>query len=156
MRCKLIFYFVFIVTYFILLNYITSNTFQIEYILSVPSPKFNNKISQHTNIQKSTKKILLNKNKAFSYLKRLKSTHEYSNIFLNKWEVRLKKFLEKKILPELNGILVLNNRDNMAIMNNLLVKRGDMIAGYMVKKITKRYVILQKGNRLYTLYLSEF
>jgi hypothetical protein len=52
-------------------------------------------------------------------------------------------------------LVIMGEKRKYAIINNLFVREGDIINGYLVKKIDLEYVILTKGNRREVVYISR-
>ncbi len=76
-----------------------------------------------------------------------------SDPFKSLAEGRIVPVIEKEIaLFELNGI-VWDQGIPQALINEKMVLVGDIIAGYMVKKIEVNRVLLVKGDKERTLYL---
>ena len=52
-------------------------------------------------------------------------------------------------------LVIMGKERKYAIINNLFVREGDIINGYLVKKIDLEYVILTKGKLREVVYLSR-
>ena len=65
-----------------------------------------------------------------------------------------KEKIEKR--PSWNvSLVIMGRKGRYAIINNLFVKEGDMIKGYLVKKIGLEYVILTKDGQREVVYISK-
>lgn len=52
-------------------------------------------------------------------------------------------------------LVIVGKKRKYAIINNLFVREGDIINGYLIKKIDLEYVILTKGKLREVVYLSR-
>ena len=66
-----------------------------------------------------------------------------------------KKIDKPNIMPQLTGIMSSGKNDTSALVNGYIVKKGDFIDGYTVKKIASNSVILEKNGKEYVLYVQQ-
>ena len=60
-----------------------------------------------------------------------------------------------EVLPRVSGIIIGEKNDVSALINDYPVKKGDFVDDYLVKKISRSSVTLEKNGKEYVLYVQQ-